>query len=150
MVGSPVFSLLALRTTYSSEFILTCPSSSLPPLSATWLRNGEPVSTGGDNFHTWRVLVDPSTTGYANSLRVSGNLAGEYQCSVGNSEGTTNASLLVRGEPASYYIYTVALSLWNLKPLELFPMRLVKSACSTLLTCNSDHDCQNCRQIFCL
>jgi hypothetical protein len=96
VVGSPVFSLLTPRTTYSSEFTLTCPSSSFPPLSATWLRDGQPVSPGGDQFHTWRVLVDPSTTGYANSLRVSGNLAGEYQCLVGNSEGTTNASLLVR------------------------------------------------------
>ena len=122
MVGSPVFSLLALRTTYSSEFILTCPSSSLPPLSATWLRNGEPVSTGGDNFHTWHVLVDPSTTGYANSLRVSGTWLESTSVLWGTVRGTQ--MLLYWCEVSQLYSYILSHSHSGClsKPLNVFSM----------------------------
>ena len=80
------------------------------------------MSTGGDNFHTWRVLVDPSTTGYANSLRVSGNLAGEYQCFVGNSEGDPNASVLVEVSQLYSYILSHSHSGCLSKPLNVFSM----------------------------
>ena len=107
VLGSPVFSLITPRTTNSSQFTLACPSSSFPPTSTVWLRDGQPLTAGGDQFQTWQVLVDPSTSGYSNILRVSGNLAGNYQCRVGNSEGNATASRAVRGESANTLYITI-------------------------------------------
>ena len=98
VIGSPVFSLLTNHTTHSSQFTLTCPSSSFPPLSTTWFRSGQQLMPDGVQFQTSQVLVDASTSHYDNVLRVSGNLAGDYRCEVGNNNGTASASITVRGE----------------------------------------------------
>ena len=99
MVHSPVFSLLTNLTTHPSHFTITCPSSSTPPLSSVWSRDGGTITVDGEIFETSQVLVNASTSRYDNVLSVSGDLVGVYGCEVGNDRGSSQASLTVRGKP---------------------------------------------------
>ena len=96
-----MFTLLTEFTTHPSHFTITCPSSSVPPLSTNWSIDGTPVTPDGGEYSTSQVLVDPATSLYDNVLSVSGDLVGVYRCDVGNEEGMDNASLAVRGEPGN-------------------------------------------------
>ena len=98
MVHSPVFSLLTNPTTHPSQFTITCPSSSTPPLSTVWSRDGATLTVDEGVFETSQVLVNASTSLYNNVLSVSGDLVGVYRCEVGNNRGSNSRSLTVRGE----------------------------------------------------
>ena len=98
VVGSPVFSLLTDVTTHSPHFTITCPSSTFPPLSTAWFRDGQSLAPDGQQFQVSQVLVDPAASGYDNVLSVSGNLPGQYRCVVRNNVSSSEASLEVRGE----------------------------------------------------
>ena len=140
MVGSPVFTPLTPRTTHSSDFTLTCPSTSFPPVFTTWLRDGQPVAPGGgQQFQSWQVMADALTTSYNNILRVNGSLAGEYQCRLGNSQGNASASLMVRGEPTSYIRSTLTFRMDRDVCLAKFHCKLHKAH---NCVCNSNHYCQ--------
>ena len=63
-----------------------------------WRREGEEVVTAGKVFQASQILVSASDSRYDNILRVSGDLAGRYECEVGNEKGQQKTSLTVRGE----------------------------------------------------
>ena len=102
VVHSPVFSLLTKPTTHPSQFTITCPSSSTPPLSTIWSRDGVTLAVDEGTFTTSQVLVNASTSRYDNVLSVNGDLVGVYRCEVRNNRGSNSTSLTVRGETNMY------------------------------------------------
>ena len=98
VVHTPVFSLLTELTTHPPQFTITCPSSSSPPLSTVWSRDGTEVAIGGEQFESSQVLVNASSSHYDNVLSVTGDLVGVYRCEVRNDRGSSRSSLTVRGE----------------------------------------------------
>ena len=56
------------------------------------------VSFTGGEFESSQVLVNASSSGYDNVLRVMGGLVGLYTCNVSNVRGSNETSLTVRGE----------------------------------------------------
>ena len=97
MIHAPVFSLLTELATHPSQFTITCPSSSTPPASIVWTRDGDNL-TGLEHFESSQVLLNALSSHYDNVLSVKGDLVGVYMCEVGNGGGRNSASLTVRGQ----------------------------------------------------
>lgn len=98
VVHTPVFSLLTELTTHPSQFTITCPSSSTPPASIVWKRDGHNLT----DFESSQVLLNAASSHYDNVLSVKGDLPGVYMCEVGNMAGSNSASLTVRGQSPTH------------------------------------------------
>ena len=65
-------------------FTLTCTSTGGPATTVSWRRDGIVLTDNSNNSITSQILFDAVTATYSHTLRVTGRLAGEYQCRVSN------------------------------------------------------------------
>ena len=101
VINTTTFSLLTELTVHPPVFTLTCTSTSSPPTSLQWRRNGNEVSnevSNGDTYSAWQVLVNGLNSSYDSVLRVVGSQTGQYQCEVSNTRGSDVDSVMVQGE----------------------------------------------------
>ena len=79
----------------SPQFTLTCTSTTRPPATVQWFRNGQEI-VDTDNS---TVLNDPLTARYTHTLTVTGRLGGEYMClaTVYNDLSSASATIDVLG-----------------------------------------------------
>ena len=87
--------------TSTPVFTLTCTSTGGPATIVSWRRDGTMLSNDSTYSITSQVLTNATTATYTHTLRVTGRLVGEYQCSVSNIRTSSGSSrtLTVGKEP---------------------------------------------------
>ena len=78
----------------SPQFTLTCISTGGPATTVAWTRDTTPVTEGNET-----VLLNPTTTEYLHTQKVSGDIKGRYTCTVANNK-PSNASATMECEVA--------------------------------------------------
>ena len=89
-----------LEDAVTPVFTLTCTSSGGPATTVSWRRDGTMLSDDSTYSITSQV-TDAETATYTHTLRVTGRLVGEYQCSVSNirtPSGSTRSLTVVGKE----------------------------------------------------
>ena len=82
--GEITFRLDTDPATDPPVFNLTCTSTGGPATTVSWSRDGV-VLTENSNYNiTSQILIDTVTATYIHTLRVTGKLVVEYECTVSN------------------------------------------------------------------
>ena len=104
VVTSLSFELTSELDSTTPTFTLTCTSTGGPVTTVIWMRDGEVLTESSYyNITSW-MLLHPENATYTHTLRVTGRLVGEYECTVANI-GTPSSSgnLTVEGGYSSFY-----------------------------------------------
>ena len=89
-----------MRYDQSSQ-TLTCTSTGGPATTVTWSRDNTTILLDGSTFQASQIVTDTSTATYENRLRMvskSASLSGTYRCSVWNTGGSDEDSLVITGQ----------------------------------------------------
>ena len=73
----------------SPQFTLTCISTGGPATTATWTRDSTPVTEGNET-----MLLNPTTSQYLHTLKVTGDIKGRYTCTVANNKPSTSSATM--------------------------------------------------------
>ena len=90
--GEISFQLNTDSATDPPVFTLTCTSTGGPATTVSWRRNGEILTEFSSYSVTSQILLDTETATYNHTLRVTGRLEGQYQCSVSNTRTLSGSS----------------------------------------------------------
>ena len=97
-VGAPVisgeieFELLSAHNAATPVFFLNCVSTDGPATTVVWTRDGDVVPN--DSYHIFsQTVVNAQTAQYSNTLTVTGERPGNYQCSVSNDGNVENPAI---------------------------------------------------------
>ncbi len=91
------------RIHYSSILTLSCVTTSAPPTSLTWTRNGKAINVDGVMYRLMQTVTSRTAITFENRLEILNtpdNFTGTYQCRVGNNiyVPARSASFTVRGK----------------------------------------------------
>ena len=81
--GEITFQLNTGLTTDPPVFTLTCTSTGGPVSTVSWRRDGT-ILSDDSTYSINSEVTDGTTSTYTHTLRVTGRLVGEYECSVSN------------------------------------------------------------------
>ena len=106
--GEITFQLDTDPATDPPVFTLTCTSTGGPATTVSWRRDGTMLSDDSTYSITSQV-TDTETATYTHTLRVTGRLVGEYQCSVSNirTPSGSSRSLTVAGKECCRFMVLV-------------------------------------------
>ncbi len=100
----PVITLLQRNISeYTNQLKLTCTSTTSPPTTVVWSKDGRTLTTD-EGFYTFsQVLIERRWSTYNNILSMSlavdpDTVAGTYTCRVGNIFGYAYSSLEIQGD----------------------------------------------------
>ena len=105
IIGIPVisvpieFKLLSAYNAAVPMFSLTCTSTDGPATTVVWTRDEDMVPNDSNHIYS-QTLVNAQTAQYSNTLTVTGERPGDYQCRVsnnGNAENPATQTLTVEG-----------------------------------------------------
>ncbi len=97
------------RVRYRNILTLSCVTTSAPPTSLTWTRNGRTINVDGDMYRMIQTVSSRTSIVFENRLEIvdtPDNFTGTYQCTVDNnyavydyySTRNRSSSLTVRGK----------------------------------------------------
>ena len=101
-------SISSLRYDRLSQTMI-CTSTGGPATTVTWSRDGDPIRADqlATSYQEVQLVTSTKTATYENHLRLvskSSSLSGNYTCSVGNSEGESNASIEISGQGGMWLV----------------------------------------------
>ena len=95
------FNLTSELNSTIPTFTLTCTSTGGPATTVSWMRGGEILVKNSSNFSitSQTLLTNAETATYNHTLRVTGRLVGQYQCTVSNNKpSSASRNITVVGE----------------------------------------------------
>ena len=99
VVTSLSFELTSELDSTTPTFTLTCTSTGGPVTTITWMRDGEVLTESSYYNNTSWMLLHPENVTYTHTLRVTGRMVGEYECTVTNIRTPSSSrNLTVEGE----------------------------------------------------
>ncbi len=96
------------RTPSSSQFTLTCISTTSPPTTVVWTKDGTTLTMDGAPYQHSQVMTDRYYSMYSNILTSTEDpdiAAGTYTCTVSNRFGSSSKSavIILYGKYSSVY-----------------------------------------------
>ncbi len=111
------------RTHSSSQFTLTCISSTSPPTNVVWTKDGTTLTMDGAPYQHSQVMTDRYYSMYSNILTSTEDpdiAAGTYTCTVSNRLGSSSKSAVIVGKYSSIYSHVSSTQRNFLNVLDLF------------------------------
>ena len=106
------------------QFTLTCISTGGPATTVSWTRDSTTVNEGNET-----VLLNPITTEYLHTLKVTGDIKGRYTCTVANNK-PSNASATLECEVVCNLVEIVYCRAFSSDPVQPIIILVAKSVTS--------------------